>query len=295
MYNPQLNTFLKVAEKGSFNRAAEELFVSASAVIQQINSLERELGVTLFLRSRRGLRLTAAGDYLFSELPEFIQRGEQIRSRLRELDSQKPCIVVGTSVEEKCRLLYDLWILFTPGNTRCDIRLEVAQNRLEMPRQAQLVESVLDGAAWQKDWQFLEFFRSPLCCAVVRDHPLARKKRITLQELREHGLVFIDRSANRESDRLREVLIREGIPFESRPEWYGSLVWEVSIQKRILLVPSCWNDIIVDLVLVPCEIDVPVPYGFFYREPVSEPLGEFLEFVRGVYNGTDPDAIVPMV
>ena len=92
-----------------------------------------------------------------------------------------------------------------------------------------------------------------------------------------------------------EVLIREKIPFESRPEWYGSLVWECSIQKRILLVPACWNDIIVDLMLIPCEIDVPVPYGFFYREPVSEPLAEFLDFVRGVYSGTDPDAIVPVL
>ena len=98
MYNRQLSTFLKVAELGSFNRAAELLYVSASAVIQQINSLERELGVTLFQRSRRGLRLTAAGEYLAAEAPEFIQRGDQIRARLLELQSQKPCIVVGTSM-----------------------------------------------------------------------------------------------------------------------------------------------------------------------------------------------------
>ena len=292
MYNPQLNTFLKVAESRSFNKAAELLFVSASAVIQQINSLERDLGVTLFTRSRRGLQLTAAGVYLSEEAHEYVQRGEQIRARLQELDSEKPCIVVGTTRVEKCRLLYDLWILF-PGNTRYDIRLEVAQNRLEMPRQAQLVESVLDGAAWQRGWQFLEFFRSPLHCAVVRDHPLARKKCVTLQDLRKNDVVFIDRSANGESDRLREVLIREGVPFESRPEWYGSLVWECSIQKRILLVPSCWNDIIVDLILVPCEIDVPVPYGFFYRENPPAPLAEFLAFVREGYSGDDTDRIVP--
>ena len=295
MYNRQLNTFLKVAEQGSFNKAAEELFVSASAVIQQINSLERDLHVTLFRRSRRGLELTAAGEYLFEEAPEYVQHGEQIRRRLQDLDSQRPCIVVGTSMEEKCRLLYDLWILFTPGNTRYDIRLEVAESRQAMPRQAQLVESILDGAAWQKDWEFLELFLSPLYCGVVKDHPLARKKLITLQDLREQGLIFIDRSANGESDRLREVLKREKIPFDSRPEWTGSLVWECSIQKRILLVPSCWNDIIVDLILIPCEIDVPVPYGFFYRNTPSAPLAEFLHFVREVYTGSDPDAIVPML
>ena len=293
MYNRQLNTFLKVAEHGSFNRAAELLYVSASAVIQQINSLERELGVTLFQRSRRGLRLTAAGEYLAAEAPEFIQRGDQIRAHLLELQSQKPCIVVGTTMEEKCRLLYDLWILFSPGNTRYDIRLEVASSRSEMPRQAQLVESIRDGAAWQKGWSFLEFFCSPLCCAVVRDHPLAKKTRITLDDLRDNGLVYIDRSSEGESKPLRTLLQKEGIPFESRPEWTGSLVWECSIQKRILLVPACWNDILVDMLLIPCELDFPVPYGFFYRDPPSPPLAELLDFVRGVYNGDDPDTIIP--
>ena len=114
-----------------------------------------------------------------------------------------------------------------------------------------------------------------------------------IQDLREKGVVFIDRSVNGESDQLREVLIREEIPFESRPEWYGSLVWECSIQKRILLVPSCWNDIIVDLILVPCEVDVPVPYGFFYRKDPPAPLAEFLSFVKDVYSGTNPDTIIP--
>jgi DNA-binding transcriptional LysR family regulator len=295
MYNRQLNTFLKVAEHGSFNRAAESLYVSPSAVIQQINGLERDLGIKLFLRSRHGLRLTAAGEYLAAEVPEFIQRSDQIRERLLELDNQKPCIVVGTTMEEKCRLLYDLWILFTPGNTRYDIRLEVAIDRKEMPRQAQLVESIQDGAPWQKDWQFLEFFRSPLRCGVVKEHPLAGRRLITLQDLRENGIVYIDRSASGESECLREVLKREQIPFESRPEWTGSLIWECSIQKRILVVPSCWNDILVDLLLIPCELDVPVPYGFFYRDPPSAPLAEFLDFVRDIYHGTDPDRIIPVL
>ena len=164
-----------------------------------------------------------------------------------------------------------------------------------MPRQAQLVESIQDGAAWQKGWQFLELFRSPLCCGVVKDHPLARKHCATLQELRENGLVFIDRSVNGESETLRELLQREKIPFESRPEWTGSLVWECAVRKHILLVPSCWNDILVDLILVPCEVDVPVPYGFFYREPVSAPLAEFLAFVHEVYNGNNPNRIVPVL
>ena len=40
MYNPQLDTFLCVVEAGSFSKAAEQLYISAPAVIKQINSLE---------------------------------------------------------------------------------------------------------------------------------------------------------------------------------------------------------------------------------------------------------------
>ena len=91
------------------------------------------------------------------------------------------------------------------------------------------------------------------------------------------------------------MLSAEQIPFESRPEWTGSLVWECAIKKRILLAPACWNDILVDLLLIPCELDVSVPYGFFYREPVTPPLAEFLAFVRSVYSGADPNQIVPVL
>lgn len=61
MYNPQLETFIRVADAGSFNKAAEELFISPPAVIKQINLLEAQLGLTLFVRTHRGLKLTEAG------------------------------------------------------------------------------------------------------------------------------------------------------------------------------------------------------------------------------------------
>ena len=62
MYNPQLETFLCVAECGSFNKAAEKLFISPPAVIKQINLLEENLDLQLFVRTHRGLQLTEAGN-----------------------------------------------------------------------------------------------------------------------------------------------------------------------------------------------------------------------------------------
>lgn len=67
MYNPQLETFLRVADAGSFNKAAEELFITPPAVIKQITSLESSLDLKLFIRSPRGLKLTEAGKSIYRD------------------------------------------------------------------------------------------------------------------------------------------------------------------------------------------------------------------------------------
>ena len=54
MYNPQLETFIRAADAGSFNKAAEESYITPTAVIKQINLLESSLGVKLFERSQIG-------------------------------------------------------------------------------------------------------------------------------------------------------------------------------------------------------------------------------------------------
>ena len=53
MYNRHLETFISVADLGSFSKVAEALYISSTAVIKQINLLEQELGFTLFERTHR--------------------------------------------------------------------------------------------------------------------------------------------------------------------------------------------------------------------------------------------------
>lgn len=64
MYNSQLDTFICIADNGSFNKLAEKLFVSSTAVIKQINALEQHLNVKLFNRINHGITLTPAGSVL---------------------------------------------------------------------------------------------------------------------------------------------------------------------------------------------------------------------------------------
>ena len=54
LYNKYLDIFIKVADCGSFNKAATEMFITPSAVIKQIKALEEDIGMPLFHRSHHG-------------------------------------------------------------------------------------------------------------------------------------------------------------------------------------------------------------------------------------------------
>ena len=67
LFNSQLETFVVVADEGSFSKAAEKLFISTTAVIKQINTLEEDTNIQLFQRSFKGVSLTEAGKSFYSD------------------------------------------------------------------------------------------------------------------------------------------------------------------------------------------------------------------------------------
>jgi LysR family glycine cleavage system transcriptional activator len=79
-----LRTFEAAARRGSFTKAAEELHVTQSAVSRQIRALEADLGVPLFRRGARKVRLTADGERLLPVLTQAFRDIERTVARLRQ-------------------------------------------------------------------------------------------------------------------------------------------------------------------------------------------------------------------
>src|SRR5437016_5040986 len=75
--NPLLDAFEAIARLGSAHAAADELHVTQTAITQRIQALERGLGMTLFLRSRRGMSLTDEGKALL----QFCRAGRELEGR----------------------------------------------------------------------------------------------------------------------------------------------------------------------------------------------------------------------
>lgn len=84
-----LRTFCAAARNESFRIAAEELFITASAVSHQIKNLEQELGQTLFVRTSRSLHLTETGRALFEEACPLMTQLDAIAGKYRASTSRR--------------------------------------------------------------------------------------------------------------------------------------------------------------------------------------------------------------
>jgi len=77
----QLQNFLCVASELHFSKAAEKLFIAQPALSRQIQQLEENLGVLLFERDKRNVKLTPAGEYLRDEASQVLSQLENISKR----------------------------------------------------------------------------------------------------------------------------------------------------------------------------------------------------------------------
>jgi DNA-binding transcriptional LysR family regulator len=94
-----LRTFVVVSERRNFTSAAEVLFLTQSAVSQQIRALETELGVALFTRSRTHTELTAAGRSLLPRAERMIAAADEIKAHFTgDRDLAGPLRIVAATI-----------------------------------------------------------------------------------------------------------------------------------------------------------------------------------------------------
>ena len=294
MIHPQIKTFLTVCEKGSFTKAAARLYITPSAVLQQMNALEERLGVNLIIRERTGIRLTRAGEYLKEEGKDLLYREEAIRQRLGELAAGGEDLTIGTSILEKCRLLYELWMLYSEEAPGQKINMMSISPELGIPKSVDLIESLNSEISWMKEWDFLEICRVPFGFAFEERHPLTRRERIRLEDLTGETVLCFENPDCQVIRELYQSLQEAGVHLEMHPVPAQALLWRTAFEHKVLLSPLCWSDILVNMTVVPCDWDYELPYGIFYRKNASQSLQRFLRFIQRTYQEGNARDIVPV-
>ncbi len=85
MHNPQIETLIQVADAGSFSKAAERLYITPVSVMNQVNALEKRVGVKLFERTNHGVELTEAGRSIYQDAKQIIAASDAAIERARHI------------------------------------------------------------------------------------------------------------------------------------------------------------------------------------------------------------------
>ena len=110
MYNPVLDTFITVAECGSFTKASELLYISPTAVMKQMNTLEAHLDVKLIERTPTGVKLTAAGEIIYRDAKFMKDYSKKSLAEAKASEhSYDTTFCVGTSLLNPAKPFMDIW------------------------------------------------------------------------------------------------------------------------------------------------------------------------------------------
>jgi DNA-binding transcriptional LysR family regulator len=191
----RLRVLKEVAYRGSFSAAADALSYTQSAVSQQIAALEAETGMTLLERHPRGVSLTAAGQTLVGHAEGILARLESAEAALSAIAGLRGGRLRMASFPTAGATLMPLAIA-TFRARYPDVELTLAEGEPEQiaPR---LRAGELDLAllfefgesSLAEDITRVELLKDPLYLALPREHALAGKRKLRLQDLRGEAWV----------------------------------------------------------------------------------------------------------
>lgn len=144
MHPRLLKTFLAVARHRNITRAAREVHLAQSSVSDQVQSLESELGVALFTRSRQGLDLTTAGEALKPYAEEILQLAEEARIAVEARRGTTAATVTVGALETIAAVKLPQWLAaFRGDHPEIGLRLKIAGSNVLL---RQLEEGEIDVA-----------------------------------------------------------------------------------------------------------------------------------------------------
>lgn len=291
MYNPILYTFITVVDCGSFTKAAERLYISPTAVMKQMNTLESHLNLKLVERTRSGIHLTPAGEIIYKDAKFIIDYSKKsIASANAATVAYDTTFCVGTSLLNPAKPFMDLWYRVNKDFPDYQLHLVPFEDNHDgilskiekLGEKFDFLIGVCDSREWLSRCAFLPLGRYKKMIAVSREHPLAVKKHLQIEDLYGQTLMMVQRGDSGTNDFIRNDLEKNhpAIRIEDTPSFYDMTVFNRCAETdNVLLTIECWQDVHPGLVSIPVNWDYSIPYGLLYSTTASDDVLRFVDAV----------------
>ncbi|GCE15472.1 LysR family transcriptional regulator [Tengunoibacter tsumagoiensis] len=194
-----LRYFIAVAEHLHFSRAAEILHIAQPPLSQQIQSLENELGVPLFVRTRRSVQLTPAGKAFLDEAKKVIAQAEHAIAVAHQAHNgilgQLDVGFVGTAITEVLPTVLKAFREQYPF-VKTPLHNLVTIEQVQALHEGWIQVGILHPPLLDASLHLEVIHRDPLVVVLPTDHALALQKQIALVQLCEETFVMYPRAWN---------------------------------------------------------------------------------------------------
>lgn len=288
----QLECFIAVATALNFARAAEQLSVSQPAVTHQIKTLEDELEVKLFHRSTRMVELTPEGKIFLTDAKSLLAMERHSKMRFRSTSEEHI-----ESISIGCTNYIQLAML-TPVLKQLNEETSNLRPRLFVEPYEQLFQyleterlDIFFGAYNQtplkNSIKYKELMQSNIVCVCKKEHTLAEKECLSVEDLKQETLIFCDpMSLAPEAARLQYRLGENRLPTD--------IHFCSSSAAAYVLARSGFGVALLPDILVPDDpeitkialLDSPsLSFGIFYRPSVGDELKHrFISLAKSIFD-----------
>lgn len=296
----QLRYAIEVAEAGSISSAAARLFIAQPSLSKAVSELEAEMGVTIFERGARGVRVTDEGSRFLSYARQVVEQADLLESqylhaeprrRVFAVSSQHYAFVVNAFVELVRELGRDQYEFSLREGTTAGIIEDVRTQRSEVGviYRSHFNSEVIAGAVKRAELRFEPLFRASPHVFVSRTSPLAGRASVTLEDLAPFPRLTYDQGAQNSfyfSEELHAAeMVDKQIVVTDRATLFNLLIGLDGYTISSGILSSDLNGD--DIVAVPLESDEEMEVGYLQLagRPLSRVAERYLEHLRAYVEG----------
>ncbi|HHT7240429.1 MULTISPECIES: LysR family transcriptional regulator [Bacillus] len=187
-----IEAFIYVCQLGSFNKAAEALYLTQPSVTARIQSLEREMNIKLFHRNGNKISLTEKGEYFFPHAQKILQSYQEAKYGLQQVTIPYD-LVIGSALSISNNILPEI----LPGfkSEFKDVRIKIVTGHSQDILQKVINKEVDFGIVRTETHPQVESIRlynDPIGLFVPRNHIFLKEEKVTIEHVSKQPLIFFD-------------------------------------------------------------------------------------------------------
>lgn len=233
MNTKNLEYFIKVVDIGSFTKAADELFISQSAISQQIKSLEEELGYKLMERNKRGFELTDAGKYIYLEGKNILNNIREVSNHAGMISQNKnQSIRIGYVINYGYHELKRALMIFSKKYPEINISIKGATHDVASQNSINDLTDILIGdqrKAFSENYNNIKLGKLYYTIRVSNSSSLSHKNEIKINDLKGYKCIIIA---------SREEIAKEIEFYKTRLNFNGDFIYASSLTEANLMVAA---------------------------------------------------------